>query len=384
AIILAPVMIGLELTLRHILRAAAVVDAVERVDPDIHYHAHLQMVKRENVDGAWVRGFRGRVPQRDKTTGLRVVCLGGSTTFGTGVEPEQAWPTLLEKTLRAEGFDVEVINAGFPWYATADSVVNYSLLMRYYHPDVVVVMHGINDLCRSFPRANEPPLEWDYGSYQGPMRSVWDTVRRRRMNRDDRGGVGAWLRALATYRFVCAATGIDRMYYSALRSPRRIQPPAPDGWSPMPSPMAGPVDSERDVGVEAFGSIEPFAAHLNYLVELCQRDGCRVVLGTQAHIYGRPPERDQPQPRHFIRLLACHLPDGSLASPRSLGLAMDAIRAATVEVAERQQLPLADVDSAIASNANLLLDDFHLSIEGNAIAADVFAEQLRPILDSIR
>ncbi|MCP4593955.1 MAG: hypothetical protein GY842_24750, partial [bacterium] len=46
AIILAPVMIGLELTLRHILRAAAVVDAVERVDPDIHYHAHLQMVKR--------------------------------------------------------------------------------------------------------------------------------------------------------------------------------------------------------------------------------------------------------------------------------------------------------------------------------------------------
>ncbi len=372
------VLVGVELGLRRLLRAAEVRDTVERIDPDIHYHAHLQMTRRVCVDGEWVRAFRGRIPQHGTSTGFRVVCLGGSTTWGTGVKPAEAWPAVLEDILGDDGYDIEVINAGFPWYTTADSLVNYALFLRYYEPDIVIIMHGVNDLCRSFPQPREPPFEWDYGAYQGPMRAILQSARRRGLEKVDRH-LGDFVRSSATYRFVCAATGLDRYYYSALRSGRT----APRRQSFFPSPLAPfprRTDTEVDLGLEGFPSLEAFRNHLDYLVRLCRQDASQVVLATQAHVYARSPTTPGPNPTHFIRNLAFHLPDGALVSSRSLGEAMRVVRQTTLEIARRRAVPVADAEAAIDAKPALFLDDYHLTVEGNAIVAETVAGTLRPML----
>jgi hypothetical protein len=43
---------------------------------------------------------------------IEIVALGDSNTAGDGVGKRHAWPTLVEATLRAEGLDVTIRNAG--------------------------------------------------------------------------------------------------------------------------------------------------------------------------------------------------------------------------------------------------------------------------------
>src|SRR6185295_13953410 len=51
----------------------------------------------------------GRTPPADIT---RVLAVGDSQTFGFYLENDQTWPARLEARLRADGSEVEVVNAG--------------------------------------------------------------------------------------------------------------------------------------------------------------------------------------------------------------------------------------------------------------------------------
>jgi len=67
------------------------------------------------------RSFRGAdfadTPGDDT---LRIVCLGDSTTFGTGSNDDETYPAQLQNILRRRypGRNVEVINAGIPGYSS--------------------------------------------------------------------------------------------------------------------------------------------------------------------------------------------------------------------------------------------------------------------------
>lgn len=101
-------------------------------------------------------GYRGtRVPlQRNRK--FRVLCMGGSTTYGLGVNlPAETYPAQLEALLN-EHFrkdaalsrkytGAEVINAGLEAGNSAEELQQYLFKYRYYKPDVVVVHSGVND-----------------------------------------------------------------------------------------------------------------------------------------------------------------------------------------------------------------------------------------------
>jgi lysophospholipase L1-like esterase len=96
------------------------------------------------------QGYRGRaVPMRRTPGVLRVLCLGGSTTYGWGVaRPEETFPARLEEALarrRPGGPAVEVINAGLPWGTSAELLTHYCFKFHYYKPDLVIVDTGGND-----------------------------------------------------------------------------------------------------------------------------------------------------------------------------------------------------------------------------------------------
>jgi len=96
-------------------------------------------------------GYRGRAVAMRRTPGVaRVLCLGGSTTYGWGVvQPDDAYPAQLEALLKNElpaGVrDVEVINAGLPYGTSAELLTHYHFKFHYFRPDLVIINPGGND-----------------------------------------------------------------------------------------------------------------------------------------------------------------------------------------------------------------------------------------------
>ena len=85
--------------------------------------------------------------------GTRILVLGDSVTFGTGVARSQTFPKQLERELRRGGKQVEVINAGVNGYTAYNEVQFYLGRMRALDPDVVVLAVVLND-------AVNPRLHW--------------------------------------------------------------------------------------------------------------------------------------------------------------------------------------------------------------------------------
>ena len=77
----------------HLLSVAAPESAPLAEVFDADFHALLQIAGRTRVDGQWVRSYRGRQYDRDKTCDVRIVCLGGSTTWGAHLATEETWPS---------------------------------------------------------------------------------------------------------------------------------------------------------------------------------------------------------------------------------------------------------------------------------------------------
>ncbi len=98
--------------------------------------------------------FAGANPSPAATSGSpRIVCLGDSLTEGYSLSPEQAWPALLEQSLRKRGWPgVQVINAGVSGSTSASAVSRLTWQLRT-RPDVLVLALGANDGLRGIDPA---------------------------------------------------------------------------------------------------------------------------------------------------------------------------------------------------------------------------------------
>lgn len=87
-----------------------------------------------------------------------LVILGDSLAAGYGVEPEQAFPALLQRRIEAAGLGFEVVNAGVSGDTTAGGLRRVGWLLR--RPmDVLVIALGGNDGLRGLaPEATRSNL----------------------------------------------------------------------------------------------------------------------------------------------------------------------------------------------------------------------------------
>jgi lysophospholipase L1-like esterase len=93
-------------------------------------------------------GYRNEPFPLDKPDGeIRVVAMGGSTTYGWQLDAADAYPQQLEGILQADyGYDdLRVVNAGVPSYTTWHTLVNFQFRVLELDPDVVMIYHGVND-----------------------------------------------------------------------------------------------------------------------------------------------------------------------------------------------------------------------------------------------
>jgi len=94
-------------------------------------------------------GFRGAEFPLHKPPGTyRIVCMGGSTTYGACVDDDRdAYPAQLEGLLRESGVKAaEVINAGTHGWTSFETLINFELRVLELEPDMVIVHHAVNDL----------------------------------------------------------------------------------------------------------------------------------------------------------------------------------------------------------------------------------------------
>jgi lysophospholipase L1-like esterase len=109
-------------------------------------------------------GFRGNEISREKPLGVfRIVGLGDSFTFGTGVRNEDTFLARLEDTLnRAEGKNrFQVVNLGMMGFNTVQEV---SLLRHFglpLDPDLILITFHLNDVrSGSHFRTGKPSSNW--------------------------------------------------------------------------------------------------------------------------------------------------------------------------------------------------------------------------------
>ncbi|MFC2061232.1 SGNH/GDSL hydrolase family protein [Elusimicrobiota bacterium] len=110
-----------------------------------------------------------------KENSLVIICLGGSTTefkdsAGLG------WPKRVEQLLQNQlkNKNVSVLNQGRQWYTTLHSLINYETNLRQHKPDVLIVMHTINDLLHNadFSYFSHGSFREDYGHFYGPVNDL--------------------------------------------------------------------------------------------------------------------------------------------------------------------------------------------------------------------
>lgn len=88
--------------------------------------------------------------ERAHSAGKSIVFFGNSLTAGMGLEPEQAFPALIQKKLDSLNLDYFVINAGISGETTASGESRIGWLMRD-KIDVFILELGANDGLRGIP-----------------------------------------------------------------------------------------------------------------------------------------------------------------------------------------------------------------------------------------
>ena len=104
----------------------------------------------QEVDGTHPynsRGFRKPEWTPQKKDNLRIVALGGSTTYGMySKDGSDVWPALLEKKLQTQwGPRIEILNLGIPGYTTHEIIGVAAMLVPMLTPDIVLIHVGAND-----------------------------------------------------------------------------------------------------------------------------------------------------------------------------------------------------------------------------------------------
>jgi len=127
-----------------------------------------------NEDGFRVRSAGYKLPKEKPAGQLRIAVLGASqvelaSTFETTL------PGSLEIVLRRQypGRDIEVIDAGIQSCVSRQSIVELEVTVVDYHPDMVILYDGGNDLGLPLTYESRPNFPYNFQT----MEEAWDLYR---------------------------------------------------------------------------------------------------------------------------------------------------------------------------------------------------------------
>jgi len=271
----------------------------------------------------------------------RILAIGGSTTANFHLPREERYPTLLGEILqeRHPESGIQVFNAGQDWWTTKHSLINYVTYARDWEPDLVVIMHAINDLYRSFSPRFYAVGEYDplWSHFYGP--SVFGAN--------------------------------PPSYLGHLRN--RYLRPLLWRWYPKQRYI------EMDYPVDRYVSIEPFEENLRKLIHFIRSDGVDVILLTEPSILKDEMTREE---RNILKfgfsfcITSVNWWKSEYPSPRSLGEAMDAFNDVIRRVGREENVPVVELAQAIPKTLDHFTDDVHYTPKGSRLVAGLIADAI--------
>jgi lysophospholipase L1-like esterase len=283
------------------------------------------------------RGFRNPELAEPKREGsLRIACLGASTTYGHELLAEEAWPAQLERLLRADGLDVEVVNAGVPGWVSRETVISLEERVLAVEPDVVVVYQGRNEL---FPQAYNGYRD-DYAHFRDPD---WDFARTNRAHK-------AVFRLSRLALVLCTWRGDRFGWEGYLENP--VYGCNVKANVPTPAEtVANLLDPARTGG---------YRANVERLVASARAAGAEVLLCTMAF--------------RAERFATGMLHEDPSIHP-ALAAQVDENNEVVREIARRLGVPLAET-AAMAGDEGWFRDDCHMTAAGHARRAEIVRGRL--------
>ncbi len=211
---------------------------IEAVGKTVNLHGHMSTPAIDFI-------------KPDSTT--RILFLGGSSTAGTGfnIDDVHTWPWHTIERLRALGHRVDFINGAAGGYTTFESYGRLWSRLRFFKPDIVVVMHGWND------------------SYYVNRLEEWPTLWRSNKN----GGTGFHYKE---YMEDFAPLGIDRIIsWSQLLTRLRL--------AVYEKPGRGVVLSEEELHQPIETTYDPevlnlYADNMRLIKDFCQSNSMELFL----------------------------------------------------------------------------------------------------------
>ncbi|HTY44376.1 MAG TPA: SGNH/GDSL hydrolase family protein [Patescibacteria group bacterium] len=301
--------------------------------------------------------FRGD-PVSDDPDTYRIFVLGGSTSYSYTLPYEQTYPAKLQKKLRQEYpyRKIQVENAACDWYSTEHSIIRYLFYVRYYKPQLVIIMHAVNDLFRSFA-----PEWWcrpgdtfrrDYSHYLGPV-------------------VGLERTRVKYFPFT------EFLLYKKIKNMLFAPDPAQlahiDGEDPDFSEKVRRLN--HPAAIRQFQSLPVFEENLKRLIRLIREDNVRVLVATQPYIYNKNLS-DSEKARLYFAPLHCSQ-NGAYPDVESMEYGMDLFNRAIVRVASELNVPLVDLEKGIPKNETYFLDDIHPSDAATEIESQLLLGEIK-------
>lgn len=283
------------------------------------------------------QGFRTTDTIGAKPPGeFRIIALGGSTTEDANTVEGWHWPLTLQEELRASGHtNVRVLNAGMGAYSSAHSLVQLEFDMLQFQPDLVLVMHNVNDLTVNYYAARfgqrvDPSYHVKFGikSYTGVV--------------DDRDVV------------------LSRLWHSARVRLDRLLHGVPTG--------AISDSISIDEGLAAF------QRNLRSIAAVGRAHGTEVVMLTM------PVSRSR-EIYDSTRAQARGSDPGYFPSHRRFLRDFDAYNDAVKAVGQAASVAVIDMEAAMRGHdATFFLDVVHYSDEGSRTFGRTLAAELAPLL----
>jgi lysophospholipase L1-like esterase len=321
---------------------------IRQPDPALirQFHPYLQNELAPNDARMHVNaeGFRGDPIPRESERDILIFMLGGSTVYSHDVPYEQSHPFLLQTLLREKypGLRIVVQNAGNEYHTTLHSLIKYATRIRRHRPDLVIMWHGINDLCRSFGpnRFTMPDVTYsdDYRHYLGPIAGMVHYY-------------ATPVEVLPPVHSVFLAWVKNALFsdFRAALAARREQ------------------KQTRPTSVAQFPSLASFDNNLDCLLNVMKADEVAVVMASEPSMYGAELA-GMCETNFWMQKSLCRMGD-EYPDTESLARGMRAFNEASRRLAEKHGVPFLDLDALLPKESRFMFDDCHYTAEGNQMVA---------------
>ena len=262
---------------------------------------------------------------------FRVLVMGGSTTGWS------RYPKKLRDSLQATypGRAIRVFNAGVPFWTTKHSLINYVTYAHTLDPDLVIVMHAINDVVRSCSNGIFTIGDYkdDYSHFYGPA-------------------------SQAAQRPTFERAAFLSLFGSAF------------SWV---------TNRPVDYPTEWFRSLGAFEENLRQIARRVRSDGAQLALLTQPSMY-RAGLEDQGVEWVGFGVLFCESWVGPLEREHPSGASMQGALADANErarrVADDEGALLIEVDRQVPKTEVNFYDDVHHTDAGGELIGRVVAQAI--------